>query len=124
MTIDPTDDEDAPARLRIYRADDSQNAVGEALATFDTEMEVVAFPRRLDWRYVIYEQRQKVSLQDLKARIWTCPICDQSVVKRPNDRKPILPPGYFETCKLRDQMIGEECIARRDVEAAKKLPHR
>jgi hypothetical protein len=107
-------------RFRIYRADLQGNSVGEALAEYDSETEVLAHKRRADWHYVIHESRKPVTTAELKSRIWTCPICAQTVIKRP-DSLPILPSGFFENCKLRDHTIGDECIARRDLEAAKRL---
>jgi hypothetical protein len=53
-------------------------------------------------------------------RVWTCELCGQSVIKRLGSA-PILPSGFLENCKLRDHMIGNECIARRDLKAARKL---
>ncbi len=51
------------------------------------------------------------------AMTWDCPICWQRV-EIGNGK---LPPGYFETCKLRDHMIGDECIAYRDPQRAQQL---
>jgi hypothetical protein len=85
---------------------------------------VLAHRRRLDWYYVVQEGRKPVAERDLAQRVWTCEICGQKVIKRPDSALPILPPGYFEDCKLRDRMIGDECLARRDLEAARRLMER
>ena len=49
--------------------------------------------------------------------VWDCPFCGQSIEvgthKRPSD--------YFETCRLRDHMIGDECIAYRQPDKALEL---
>jgi hypothetical protein len=50
------------------------------------------------------------------ANIWDCPLCGQSVEIGAG-----LPPNYFDTCRLRDHMIGDECIAYRDPERARRL---
>lgn len=112
-------------RFRIYRADLQGNSVGEPLAEYDSETEVLAYKRRRDWHYMIRENRKPITTAELTTRAWKCPICEQTVIKRP-DTAPILPSGYFENCKLRDHMVGDECIARRDPETAKRLaasPH-
>ena len=44
------------------------------------------------------------------ANIRDCPLCGQSIEIGTGRR----PPNYFETCRLRDHMIGDECIAYRD----------
>ena len=50
----------------------------------------------------------------------TCEICGQSVVYGPEG--PIeFPANYFETCFLRDHMVGNECFAFRDLGGAKRL---
>jgi hypothetical protein len=111
----------ANKRFRIFRSDkDGRNSHGEALAEYDTEVEVIAYPRRLDWHYTIRENGKYVTQEELERRIWTCELCGQSVIKRPNSR-PILPSGYFENCKLRDHLVGDECIARRDLARARTL---
>jgi hypothetical protein len=51
------------------------------------------------------------------ANIWDCPLCGQSIEVGTRKR----PPGYFETCRLREYMVGEECIAYRDPQRAQKL---
>ena len=106
-------------RFRIFRADQQGYSIGDVLGEYDGEAEALAHPRRQDWHYVILENRKPVTRAELKARIWTCPICEQTVIARPGSQ-PTLPPGYFDNCKLKDHMIGVECIARRDLEAAKR----
>jgi hypothetical protein len=107
-------------RFRIYRADPQGNSVDEVLGEYDSEMEVLAHKRRPDWHYAIYENRKPVTRNELETRVWKCPICAQTVIARPGSQ-PILPSGYFDNCKLKDRMVGIECIARRDLEAAKRL---
>jgi hypothetical protein len=107
-------------RFKIYRADLQNNPVGEALGGYDTEAEVLAHKQRRDWRYVIHEQRKSVTAAELKTRIWKCPICAQTVIARPSSQ-PILPSGYFDNCKLKDHMVGIECVARGDLATAKRL---
>jgi hypothetical protein len=51
------------------------------------------------------------------ANIWDCPLCGQRIEVGTRKR----PPDYFETCRLRDHMVGDECIAFRDPEAALKI---
>jgi hypothetical protein len=111
---------DCCKRFRISRADLQGNATGEVVAEYDGETEVLAHRWRQDWHYVIYENRQRVTRDELRSRVWTCPICAQSVIQRPQSG-PILPLGYFEDCKLRNHFIGNECIARRDPAAARRL---
>ncbi|MGV7219231.1 hypothetical protein [Bradyrhizobium sp. UFLA05-112] len=113
--------EGEPARrFKIFRADLHGNANGDALAAYDSETEVLAHKRRQDWHYVIYEQRIRVTVAELKARIWECPICTQMVIARTGSR-PILPSGFYDNCKLKDHMLGDECIARRDPATARRL---
>jgi hypothetical protein len=59
------------------------------------------------------------SVPDAKA--WTCPICGQMVVVRGPNSRLELPDGYFENCKRREHMIGDECIAFLDLDEAKRL---
>ena len=49
--------------------------------------------------------------------VWECRFCGQRIEVGAHKR----PPGYFETCKLRDHMIGDECIAFRDPDKAREL---
>jgi hypothetical protein len=49
------------------------------------------------------------------ANIWDCPLCGQVVEIGSR------PPNYFETCRLRDRMIGDECLAYRDLRGAEKI---
>jgi hypothetical protein len=51
--------------------------------------------------------------------VWTCPYCEQSI--QIVSGRPKLPPGYFQKCQLRDQMIADECIAYRNPDKAKTL---
>jgi hypothetical protein len=51
------------------------------------------------------------------SNIWDCPFCGQTIEVGTGR----LPPNYFETCKLRDHLVGNECIAYRDPEAARRL---
>jgi hypothetical protein len=92
-------------RFRVFRADQQGNSVGDVLGEYDTETEALAYPRRADWHYVIRENRKPVTPAELKARIWTCPICAQTVIARPGSQ-PILPSGYLDNCKLKDHMVG------------------
>ena len=109
-------------RFKIFRSNSNRREVfGEALGGYDTEIEVLAHPRRLDWHYIVCEGRKPVSERDLAQRIWACELCGQKVIMRPGSALPILPPGYFDNCKLRDHMIGNECIARRDPETGRRL---
>jgi hypothetical protein len=64
----------------------------------------------LAWRHNIIETVDM-------SKIWKCPYCGQSIEVDTRKR----PPGYFETCKLRDRMIGDECIAYRDPKLAEAL---
>lgn len=105
---------------KIYRADHQGNPVGDALGEYDSEPEVLGYKRRVDSHYVILENRKRVTTAELKSRVWKCPTCAQTVIARPSSQ-PILPSGYFDTCKLKDRMIGIECVARGDLEAAKRL---
>jgi hypothetical protein len=73
--------EEAP-RFRIYQTDPNGNPVGQALGEYDSETELLAYRRRADQGYVIYEQRQPGSDSELWSRIWTCPICAQQVITR------------------------------------------
>jgi hypothetical protein len=107
-------------RFKIYRADLQGNPVGDALGEYDSEPEVLGYKRRVDSHYVILENRKRVTTAELKSRVWKCPICAQTVIAGPGSQ-PILPSGYFDTCKLKDRMIGIECVARGDLEAAKRL---
>jgi hypothetical protein len=107
-------------RFHIYRADQQGGQVGEALAEYDSETEVLAHWRRADWHYLIYESRKRVTTAELKSRVWKCPICAQTVITRPGSQ-PILPSGYFDNCKLKHHLVGVECIVRRDPEGAKRL---
>ena len=52
--------------------------------------------------------------------IWKCELCGQSV-EVVAGKFVELPQGYFENCKLREHMIGDECIAFRDADAAKRI---
>jgi hypothetical protein len=52
----------------------------------------------------------------VRQNCWDCPLCGQSLEIGGG-----LPPDYFETCRLRDHMIGQECIAYRDLERARRL---
>jgi hypothetical protein len=107
-------------RFRIFRADAQGNTIGDVVVEYDSETEVLAYQWRLDCHYVIYENRRRVTKDQLRNRVWTCPICGQYVIQRPNIG-PITPPGYIENCKLRDHLIGNECIARCDLAGAKRL---
>jgi hypothetical protein len=51
--------------------------------------------------------------------VWGCPLCGQVVEVRSGQT--ILPPDYFETCRLPERMIGNECIAFRDLDTARRL---
>ena len=53
-------------------------------------------------------------------RTWKCEFCGQSVGVVAG-KFAQLPEGYFDNCKLREHMIGNECIAFRDADAAKLL---
>jgi hypothetical protein len=108
-------------RFQIYRSDeDGDTTYGERIAEYDSEVEVLAFRRRADWHYIVYETLKPVRLEELQKRVWTCELCGQSVINRLGSA-PILPSGFLENCKLRDHMIGDECIARRDLKAGRKL---
>jgi hypothetical protein len=50
---------------------------------------------------------------------WVCPLCGQTVIVGPDG--PRMRPKYYETCKLTNHMIGNECLAYRDFEGAKRL---
>lgn len=50
---------------------------------------------------------------------WRCSLCGVTVDWK--DNIPILPAGYFDTCKLKDHLIGNECVAYRDIHRARKL---
>ena len=71
------------------------------------------------------EEANRIAVQLLATRPsvrrdWKCPICAQTVVFGPQG--PIeLPEGYFEACKLRKHMVGDECIAFSDLETAMRL---
>jgi hypothetical protein len=49
--------------------------------------------------------------------IWDCPLCGQAIEIGTGKR----PPGYFETCLLREHMVGDECLAYRQPEKALEL---
>lgn len=51
------------------------------------------------------------------ANIWDCPFCGQAIEVGSGR----LPPNYFETCRLREYLIRDECIAYRDREEARRL---
>jgi hypothetical protein len=53
-----------------------------------------------------------IPMELVMANIWDCPLFEIGGG---------LPPDYFETCRLRDQMVGDECIAYRDPERARRL---
>jgi hypothetical protein len=116
MTVDG----DSVKRFRVFRADAQGNTIGDIVVGYDSETEVLAHHWRVDWHYVIYENRRRVTRDQLKSRVWTCPICGQHVIQRPNSG-PVMPPDYIENCKLRDHLIGNECIARGDLAGAKRL---
>jgi hypothetical protein len=108
-------------RFQIHRSDeDGDTTYGERAAECDLEVEVLAFRRRADWFYIIYENLGPVRLEELRKRVWTCELCGQRVIQRPGSPA-MLPTGFFENCKLRDHMIGDECMARGDLRAASKL---
>ena len=77
-----------------------------------------------DYRAVAFEvgldSSGGIGMSDID-RSWTCEICGQSLFRPAGSTKTILPPGYFQNCKLRDHMIGDECIAYRDLPKAKSL---
>jgi hypothetical protein len=50
------------------------------------------------------------------ANIWDCPICG-GVVDTGGGKLPRLP----ASCRLSNHSIGEECLARRDVEQARRI---
>ena len=50
-------------------------------------------------------------------QIWTCEICGQQVEMNSKQR----PEGFFENCKLREHMVGDECISRFQLGEAKKF---
>lgn len=50
------------------------------------------------------------------ANIWDCPLCG-GVVDAGGGRLPRLP----ASCRLKNHSIGEECIARRDIEQARRI---
>jgi hypothetical protein len=52
-------------------------------------------------------------------KIWKCPFCYQSVLITAG--RPALPPRYYETCRLRDTMIADECLAYRNLRRALQL---
>jgi hypothetical protein len=51
---------------------------------------------------------------------WTCAICGQSIIHGPQGIIEI-PDDYYEVCKLRENMIGDECIAFADMPQALRL---
>ena len=77
-----------------------------------------------DYRAVAFEagldSSGGIGMSDID-RSWTCEVCGQSLFRPAGSAKVILPPGYFQNCKLRDHMIGDECIAYRDLPKAKSL---
>jgi hypothetical protein len=115
-----TTDGEPVKRFRIFRADAQGNTIGDIVMGCDNEIEVLAYQWRFDWHYVIYENRRRVTKGQLRNRVWTCPICGQCVIQRPNEGS-IMPPGYMENCRLRDHLIGNACIARCDLAGAKRL---
>lgn len=50
-------------------------------------------------------------------QVWDCPLCGQ-VVEIGSEK---LPPDYFESCRLREQLVGDECLAYRDLERARQI---
>jgi hypothetical protein len=49
-------------------------------------------------------------------QIWDCPLCG-AVVDTSGGKPGRLP----DSCRLRRHSIGEECLARRDLETARKI---
>ena len=54
-----------------------------------------------------------------QANFWECAFCGQEVELR--DRQPRWPQTTYENCKLKDHYVGNECIAYRQPDEARKL---
>ena len=52
--------------------------------------------------------------------MWECEFCSQTVLLDV-DGTPWFPAGFVENCRLKDSMVGYECIAFRDRESAARL---
>jgi hypothetical protein len=53
--------------------------------------------------------------------IWTCELCGQAAVSHTASGALTVQPGFYGHCMLRDHMIGNECIAYRQLEEARKM---
>jgi hypothetical protein len=51
-------------------------------------------------------------------KVWKCPLCGNEVVIGPPT---ILPEGYFERCKLKEQIVNDACIAYDHPDRAREL---
>lgn len=54
------------------------------------------------------------------SNIWKCEFCGQCIEIADNGAKR-LPEGYFDKCKLREDMVGDECIAFRQPDMARTI---
>jgi hypothetical protein len=110
-------------RFRLYRVD-INNEPHECIGQYDTVGEVWAEKRRVDWRYKVKVEGQSLTLAEFsqwaKEHFWECGICGQTLEIQDGDDLKRLE-GYVENCKLREHMVGDECIARRQRELARKL---
>jgi hypothetical protein len=110
-------------RFRIYKCDSKGNPC-ELVAEYDSIAEVKGHrwrPDRIDKIQVIEQGSRKFLTAPefaiwMKQHFWTCEFCGQTI-----ELGQQLPQGYFDTCKLRDHLIGDECIARLDPDGARRL---
>ena len=112
-------------RYRVFRLDINDEPF-ECDGEYETLAELRTHRRRLDRRYKICVGRKFMTDHEFedwkKQNIWECEICGQEILLNP--RGPQLPANFSENCKLREHMIGNECIAFRDLPRAKELAGR
>jgi hypothetical protein len=111
-------------RFHLYHANDEPY---ECIGQYETVGEVWAQKRRVDWRYIVKVGAESFTLAEfsrwVKQHFWECHVCGQ-MLEIQNRRSTKLTDGYVENCKLRDHIIGDECIARRQPELATELMRR
>jgi hypothetical protein len=120
-------------RFRVYWCDINDEPY-ECDGEYDTIAGVLAHRWRLDRRYKICVGRKYLTRAEFgqlakeeearmgnTAPVWKCEFCGQSVALKAEGGLAQLPPGFFENCKLRDHLIGSECVAFRDPATARSL---
>jgi hypothetical protein len=55
------------------------------------------------------------------SKIWKCEFCEQELKLNMAGGRPKLPTGYYDNCLLKEHFVGDECIAFRDPDAARRL---